>query len=196
MTRHIHIEWIHALHMRMHSDTSAKEPFHSAKEPFISAKELLISAKSPLFPHKSSLFPQKSLVSTNTSVRQCTSFFSQKKPTKCDMPRLLSHFRRSFIIQTNPGRKNDNSANRARADVDVTLRSRDCVLISIDLEPPRYKKHGGFDHSQPATSPPSLSSPITQHNFARQPLRKSPTIFIDSILGETVVYSVIVLTRV
>jgi len=78
MTRHIHIEWIHALHMRMHSDTSAKEPFHSAKEPFISAKELLISAKSPLFPHKSSLFPQKSLVSTNTSVRQCTSFFHKK----------------------------------------------------------------------------------------------------------------------
>ena len=73
-------------------------------------------------------------------------------------------------------------------------------MWGFDLKPQGYKKHGDNDHSQPATSPPSLSSPITQHNFARQPLRKSPTLFIDSGLGETVVYwlfwLLIVLTRV
>jgi hypothetical protein len=72
---------------------------------------------------------------------------------------------------TNPGRKNDRIANRATADVDAILLSRDCVLISMTQG---YKNHGGNDQSQLTSATRSARS-----RQPRQPPRKSPAFFID-----------------
>ena len=88
-----------------------------------------------------------------------------------------------FIIQTDPGRKNDGIANRARADVDATLRSRDCVLIS---------SHKGIknivititrnpQHRHPASVTPSPS--ITLHaSRSASRLRSSLTLASERLV--------------
>ena len=81
MTWHSPIARTHAFHIRMHLDTSAKEPFDSAKEPFDSAKEPFDSTKEPLISAKELFISAKEpRIYQNECTSKKSPAYLQKRP--------------------------------------------------------------------------------------------------------------------